>query len=57
MTEDHLKITFILFTKDENKNISPTEFKNILGLQSKFNDKTWEQIIKTIDINGDNQVQ
>jgi hypothetical protein len=25
-------------------------------LQTKFSDKLWEQIIKTIDINGDNQV-
>lgn len=56
LTEDKLKTTFILFTKDENKNISPAEFKQFLGLQSKFNEKTWEQIIKTIDINGDNQV-
>ena len=58
LTEENLKTTFILFTKqDENKTISCQDFKAILGLQSKFSDKTWEQIIKTIDINGDNQVK
>ena len=31
-------------------------FKNILGLSTKFDNKMWEQIIKTIDINGDGQV-
>lgn len=57
LTEENLKTTFILFTKtDENKNISCQDFKVILGLQSKFSNKTWEQIIKTIDINGDNEV-
>lgn len=56
LTEEHLKTTFRLFTKDENRNISPQEFKLLLGLQTKFSDKTWEQIIKAIDINGDNQV-
>jgi calcium-dependent protein kinase len=58
LTEEHLKTAFILFTKsDENRTISPQEFKSILGLQSKFSDKTWEQIIKAIDINGDNQIE
>lgn len=58
LTEDNLKTAFVLFTKDENKQyISPSEFKSILGLQSKFTDKTWEQIIKAIDINGDNQIE
>lgn len=56
LIEEHLKTTFRLFTKDENRNISPQEFKSLLGLQTKFSDKTWEQIIKTIDKNGDNQV-
>jgi hypothetical protein len=57
LTEENLKTTFVLFTKtDENKNISCQDFKAILALQSKFSDKTWEQIIKTIDINGDNEV-
>ena len=58
LTEENLKTAFVLFTKDENKiYISPSEFKSILGLQSKFSDKTWEGIIKEIDINGDNQIE
>lgn len=58
LTEQNLKTTFNLFTKDDKKEyISPSEFKSILGLQSKFTDKTWDQIIKTIDINGDNQIE
>ena len=58
LTEDNLKTAFVLFTKDETKMyISPSEFKSILGLQSKFNDKTWEGIIKEIDINGDNMIE
>lgn len=58
LIEENLKTTFFLFTKDENKiYISPSEFKSILGLQSKFSDKTWENIIKEIDINGDNQIE
>ena len=58
LTEENLKTAFLLFTKDPSKiYISPSEFKSILGLQSKFTDKTWEQIIKAIDINGDNQIE
>lgn len=58
LTEENLKTAFVLFTKDENKiYISPSEFKSILGLQTKFSDKTWEGIIKEIDINGDNQIE
>jgi calcium-dependent protein kinase len=57
LSEENLKTTFILFTKtDENKNISCQDFKSILGLSSKFSDRTWEQIIKAIDVNGDNEV-
>jgi len=57
LTDEHLKTTFILFTKqDEYKTISCQEFKFILGLQTKFNEKTWENIIKNIDINKDGQV-
>ncbi len=58
LTEENLKTTFVLFTKDENKiYISPSEFKSILGLQTKFSDKTWETIIKEIDVNGDNMIE
>jgi hypothetical protein len=32
------------------------EFKAVLGLSSKFSDREWEQIIKSIDLNGDGQV-
>ena len=56
LTNDYLKSTFTLFTKDENKNISPADFKYFLGLQSKFNDKQWEQIIKNVDKDGNGQV-
>lgn len=57
LTTDYLKSTFTLFTKDENKNISPADFKALLGLQSKFNDKQWEQIIKNVDKDGNGQVK
>lgn len=57
LTNDYLKSTFALFTKNENKNISPLEFKTFLGLQSKFNDKQWEQIIKNVDKDGNGQVR
>jgi len=56
LTSDYLKSTFALFTKNENKNISPTDFKHFLGLQSKFNEKQWEQIIKNVDKDGNGQV-
>jgi Ca2+-binding EF-hand superfamily protein len=56
MTEDRLKIAFSLFDKDNSGSISPQELKDILGLQSKFNDKTWDWIIKCVDQNGDGQV-
>ncbi len=47
-----------MFTKDATRlYISPSEFKSILGLQSKFSDKTWDQIIKTIDIDGNGQIE
>ncbi len=32
------------------------EFKAVLGLSSKFSDKAWEQIIKSIDLNGDGNI-
>ena len=58
LIEENLKTAFLLFTKDASKlYVSPSEFKSILGLQSKFSDKTWEQIIKVIDKNGDNQIE
>ncbi len=58
LTEENLKTAFLLFTKDATRlYISPSEFKSILGLQSKFSDKTWDQIIKTIDIDGNGQIE
>lgn len=58
LSETNLQTTFTLFTKqDTTKTISCLDFKNILGLQTKFSDKTWENIIKQIDINGDNQIE
>lgn len=58
LTEENLNKAFLLFTKDPNqKYMSPSEFKSILGLQTKFNDKTWEQIIKTVDANNDNMIE
>ena len=60
LAEENLKKVFSLFTKSENVenvSISCTNFKNILGLSSKFSDKQWETIIKTIDKNGDNEIE
>ena len=60
LSEDNLKKAFALFTKSENVesvSISCTNFKNILGLSSKFTDKQWEMIIKAIDKNGDNEIE
>ena len=58
LSDENLKTTFVLFNKTEDeKDIPCTEFKSILGLQSKFSEKTWDQIIKTIDVNGDNMVR
>jgi calcium-dependent protein kinase len=58
LTEENLKSTFILFTKtDENATISCNDFKSILGMSSKFSDKQWDTIIKTIDKNGDGQIE
>jgi len=60
LCEDNLKKAFALFTKSENVEsitISCTNFKNILGLSSKFTDKQWEMIIKAIDKNGDNEIE
>ena len=60
LAEENLKKVFSLFTKAEsvdNVSISCTNFKTILGLSSKFSDKQWETIIKTIDKNGDNEIE
>lgn len=58
LTDENLKTTFQLFTKDETKDhLSPSEFKSLLGLNSKFSDSTWDQIIKTIDKDGNNQIE
>jgi calcium-dependent protein kinase len=60
LAEENLKKVFSLFTKAEsveNVSISCTNFKNILGLSSKFSDKQWDTIIKTIDKNGDNEIE
>ena len=57
LTEDRLKVAFSLFDKDGSGSISPQELKDLLGLQSKFNYKTWDWIIKSVDQNGDGQVK
>ena len=58
LSEENLKKTFVLFTKtDENATITCNEFKGLLGLSSKFSDKQWDMIIKTIDKNGDGQIE
>jgi calcium-dependent protein kinase len=58
LVEENLKNTFVLFTKtNENATISCNDFKSILGLSSKFSDKQWDMIIKTIDKNGDGQIE
>jgi Ca2+-binding EF-hand superfamily protein len=56
LTPENLKTTFILFTKEENKDMPIQDFKAVLGLSSKFSDREWESIIKSIDLNGDGQV-
>ncbi len=58
LNEENLKISFTLFNKTGIKKvISCQDFKNILGLQTKFSNKTWEKIINQIDINGDGQIE
>ena len=58
LSEENLRTAFCLFNKqDETQSISCSNFKSILGLQTKFSDKTWEQIIKEIDINGDGDIE
>jgi Ca2+-binding EF-hand superfamily protein len=57
LTPENLKTTFILFTKEENKDMPIQDFKAVLGLSSKFSDREWESIIKSIDLNGDGQVR
>jgi len=47
----------MLLTKDENKNITPSEFKDMLGINSNYSSKVWENIIKQIDQNGDGMVK
>jgi calcium-dependent protein kinase len=56
LTAENLKTTFLLFTKEEGRDMPVQEFKAILGLSSKFSDKAWEQIIKSIDLNGDGNI-
>ncbi len=46
----------MLFTKEEGKDIQVQDFKSVLGLSTKFSDKAWEQIIKSIDLNGDGNI-
>jgi len=57
LTEEYINTTFMLFTKSENKKMSPLEFKTILGINVNFSEKMWETIIKEIDKNGDGQVR
>jgi len=58
LVEENLKSTFVLFTKTNvEATISCNDFKSILGLSSKFSDKQWDMIIKTIDKNGDGQIE
>ena len=56
LTAENLKTTFLLFTKEEGRDMPVQEFKAVLGLSSKFSDKAWEQIIKSIDLNGDGNI-
>jgi len=57
LNNERLKIAFNLFDKDGSGSISPQELKSLLGLQSKFTAKTWEWIIKSVDQNGDGQIE
>lgn len=57
VTDETIHTTFMLLTKDENKNITPSEFKDMLGINSNYSSKVWENIIKQIDQNGDGMVK
>ena len=58
LSEDNMRNTFIVFAKDESKDfIPPSDLKSILGLSSKFSDSLWDEIIKAVDVNGDNKIE
>jgi calcium-dependent protein kinase len=56
LKEEKLDITFRLFDKDGSGSITPEELKDILGLNSKYNDKVWNEIINQIEHNKQNEV-
>lgn len=71
LKESNLRKTFELLKKEklveeevdgeikigEGQEIPVDEFKELLGLSSKFTDKQWELIIKEVDKNGDGQIE
>ena len=60
LSEENLKKCFCLFIRNnsyESVTIDVDRFKSLLGLSSKFTDKQWISIIKSIDKNGDGQIE
>ena len=60
LSEENLKKCFCLFIRNnlfDSVTIDVDRFKSILGLSSKFTDKQWTMIIKSIDKNGDGQIE
>ena len=60
LSEENLQKCFCLFIRNnsyDSVTIDVDRFKSLLGLSSKFTDKQWIMIIKSIDKNGDGQIE
>jgi calcium-dependent protein kinase len=60
LSAENLQKCFCLFIRSnsyESVTIDVDRFKSLLGLSSKFTDKQWISIIKSIDKNGDGQIE
>jgi calcium-dependent protein kinase len=54
--EQNLKLAFSLFDSDGNGKISPEEIKKIFSVDSQADENVWKEIIKSIDANGDGEI-